>query len=151
MIPRNSYDSQVNAHGRKLLQIMTNPDMLLPNGRICGDMDENLTCCQYNGNSVVDVLIAQRDLIPLINYFKILPFDSYSDHAVIMACFAVSVNTAVAIPDGWDKMCNCFQNWNEMRTRKINSLRSDPVIANKLNTFCEKKFPVVTQPRNSLP
>ena len=140
VIPRNSYDSQVNAHGRKLLQIMTNHDMLLANGRICGDMAGNLTCCQYNGSSVVDVLIAQRDLIPLINYFKVLPFDWYSDHAVISACFAVTVNTAVTVPDGWEKVCNCFQNWNEDTKDKFLKKLSDPVIANKLNTFCETNF-----------
>ena len=78
VIPRNSYDLQVNAHKRKLLQIMTNHGMLFANGRICGDMAGNLTCCQYNCSSVVDVLIAQRDLIPLINYFAVLPFDRYS-------------------------------------------------------------------------
>ena len=140
VIPRNSYDSQVNAHGRKLLQIMTNHEMLLANGRICGDMAGNLTCCQYNGSSVVDALIAQRDLIPLINYFKVLPFDWYSDHAVISACFAVTVNTAVAVPDGWEKVCNCFQNWNEDTKDKFLKKLSDPVIANKLNTFCETNF-----------
>ena len=59
VIPSNSHDFQVNAHGRKRLQIMTNHDMLLTNGRICGDMDGNLTCCQYNGFSVVDVLIVR--------------------------------------------------------------------------------------------
>ena len=137
MIPRNSYDSQVYAHGRKLLQIMTNHDMLLADGRICGDMAGNLTCCQYNGSLVVDVPIAQRDLIHLINYFKVLPFDWYSDHAVISARFAVSVNTAVAVPDGWEKVCNCFQNWNEDTKDKFLKKLSDPVIANKLNTFCE--------------
>ena len=108
--------------------------------RICGDMAGNLTCCQYNGSSVVDVLIGQRDLIPLINYLKVLPFDWYSDHAVISACFAVTVNTTVAVPDGWEKVCNCFQNGNEDRKDKFIKKLSDPVIANKLNTFCETNF-----------
>ena len=137
---RNSYDSQVNAHGRNQIQIITNHDMLLTNGRICGDMAGNLTCCQYNASSVVDVLIAQRDLILLINYYKVLPFDWYSDHAVISACFAVTVNTAVAVPDGWEKVCNCFQNWNEDTKDIFLNKPSDPVVANKLNTFCETFF-----------
>ena len=87
VIPRNSHDFQVNAHGRKLLQIMTNHGILLTNGRICGDMDGNLTCCQYNGFSAVDVLIVRWDPIPLINYFKVLLFDWYNDHAEISAGF----------------------------------------------------------------
>ena len=98
-------------------------------------MAGNLTCCQYNGSSVVDVLIAQRDIIPFIDYFKVLPLVWYSDHAVISACFAVTVNTAVAVPDDWGKLCNCFQNWNEDRKDKFFKTLSDPVIPNKLNTF----------------
>ena len=93
-----------------------------------------------NASSVVDVLIAQRDLIPLINYFKVLPFDWYSDHAVISACFAVTVNTAVAVPDGCEKVCNCFQNWNEDTKDIFLKKLSNPVVANKLNTFCETNF-----------
>ena len=72
---RNNSDLNVSRHGRKLLQIMTNYDMLLSNGRICGDMTGNYTCCQYNGSSVVDVSIAQRQSLPLISYFKVLSFD----------------------------------------------------------------------------
>ena len=83
----------------------------------------------------MDVLIAQRYLIPLINYFKVLPFDWYSDHAGISACLAVTVNTAVAVPDGWEKVCNCFQNWNQDTKDKFAKKLSDPVIANKLNIF----------------
>ena len=63
--PRNTRDSRVNTHGRKLLQLMTNYDMMLPNGRICGDMAGHYTCCQRNGCSVVDILIMQRSLITL--------------------------------------------------------------------------------------
>ena len=81
--PRNTRDVRVNTHCRKLLQLMTNYDMMLANGRICGDMAGNYTCCQRNGCSVVDMLIVQRYLLPIINYFKVLPFDWYSDHAVI--------------------------------------------------------------------
>ena len=70
VIPRNSHDFQVNAHGRKLLQIMTNHDMLLANVRISGDMVGNLTCCQYNGSSVVGVLIAQQyDWLIISKYY----------------------------------------------------------------------------------
>ena len=63
---------------------------LLANCRSCSDMAGNFTCCQYNGRSVVDVLIVQRDIMPL-------NFDWYSDHGVISASLAVIVNTAVPL------------------------------------------------------
>ena len=72
--PRNSRDPRTNAHGRKLLQLMTNHDMLLANGRFCGDITGNFTCCHYNDSSVVDVFIVQRDLIPLLSYFNVKDF-----------------------------------------------------------------------------
>ena len=133
--PRNNSDLHVNTHGRKLLQIMTNYDMILANGRICGDMTGNYTCCQYNGSSVVDVFIAQRQLLPLISYFKVLPFDWYSDHAVISACIAVEVNRIVYMPAGWKTVYNQFQNWNESSKDLFLKKLSDPIISNKLDIF----------------
>ena len=52
---RNSEDITVNSRGRKLLNLKTNHDLLLANGRICGDLRGKHTCCQWNGSSVVDM------------------------------------------------------------------------------------------------
>ena len=123
------------------LQIMTIYDMLLANGRIYGDMTSNYTCCQYNGGSVVNVFIAQRQLLPLISYFKVLPFDWYSDHAVISVCIAVEVNRIVHMPAGWKTVYNQVQNWNENSKGMFLKKLSDPIISNKLDIFCQTNFP----------
>ena len=70
--PWNTHGIRVSTHDRKRLQLMTNYDMTLVNGRICGDMTGNYTCCQRNGCSVVDMLIMQKDLLLLIHYLKIV-------------------------------------------------------------------------------
>ena len=138
--PRNSCDLRTNAHGRKLLQLMTNHDMLLANGRLCGDIAGNFTCCHYNGCSVVDVFIVQRDLIPLLSYFNVKEFDWYSDHAVISACIAVEVNRSAPVPADWKRVYNLFQNWDDTTKNEFVRKLSDPIISDKLNTFCQTNF-----------
>ena len=111
--PRNTRDIRVNTHGRKILQLMTNYDMMLANGHICGDMAGNYTRCQRNGCSVVDMLIVQRDLLPIIDYFKVLPFDWYSDHAVISASFSVDITKTLETPKEWVRRFSALQNWDD--------------------------------------
>ena len=38
VLSRNSEDVVTNSRGRKLLNPMTNHDLLLTNGRVCGDL-----------------------------------------------------------------------------------------------------------------
>ena len=87
------------------------------------------------------MFIAQRQLLPLISYFKVLPFDWYSDHAVISDCIAVEVNRIVYMPAGWKTVYNQFQNWNESSKDLFLKKMSDPIISNKLDIFCQTNFP----------
>ena len=73
--PRRSFDKNVNAYGRKLLQILTDYDLMITNGRVWGDLTGRYTCCQRNGCSVVDMLLVQNDLFRIIDYFQIYDFD----------------------------------------------------------------------------
>ena len=67
---RNSEDNTVNARGQKLFDLATNYELFLANGRSCGDLTGKYTCCQWNGQSVVDVFMAQSDVLSRINYFQ---------------------------------------------------------------------------------
>ena len=64
---RLSEDTAVNSRGRQLLQLMTNHDLLIVNGRVCGDMRGRYTCCQWNGSSVVDMLLIHTKWNPVPN------------------------------------------------------------------------------------
>ena len=64
---RLSEDTVVNSRGRQLLQLMTNHDLLIVNGRVCGDMRGRYTCCQWNGSSVVDMLLIHTKWNPVPN------------------------------------------------------------------------------------
>ena len=132
---RTSRELHTNAHGCKLLQLMANHDMLLANDRFSVDISGNFTCCHYNGSSVVDIFIVQRDRIPLLSYFNVKDFDWYSDHAVISACIAVDVNRATPLPADWKRVNNLFQNWYDNTKNEFVRKLSDPIISDKLKTF----------------
>ena len=75
-VPRRfSRDLRVNSYGRKLMQVLNDYDLLIANGRKTGDLSGKFTCEQYNGNSVVDLCITHRDLLPDLLYFKVGEFD----------------------------------------------------------------------------
>ena len=81
--PRNSRDKFVNAYGRYLLQLRTDYDMLITIVQVLGDICGNYTCMQYDGCSLVDMLITDSGLFNRTDYLKVFAFDWYSDHAVV--------------------------------------------------------------------
>ena len=50
----------MKSNGRKILDLMTNFDLLVVNGYIMGDIEGNYTCCPYNGLSVKDMEFAKK-------------------------------------------------------------------------------------------
>lgn len=109
VLPRNNRDTFVNSQGRQLLQVLTDYDLLIVNGRVCGDMRGNYTCMQYNGCSQVDMLITDTTLFNKIQYLKVLPFDWYSDHAVVSSSWYVDIKSTTDMPSDWKKESGCFR------------------------------------------
>ena len=67
----NTKDNTANAHGKNLFDVATNYELFLANGGSCGDLTRKYTCCQRNGQSVIDIFMAQSGVLSKINYFKI--------------------------------------------------------------------------------
>ena len=60
---RQSQDSGTTySRGRNLLETCTALNLRILNGRIVGDLDGKKTCFHYNGSSVVDYLIAYKNI-----------------------------------------------------------------------------------------
>ena len=116
---RSSQDRHVNGHGRKLVTLLNNYNLLVANGRVCGDSSGKVTCCQWNGLSVVDMLIMQRTIFHRLNYFKVENFDWYSDHALISFSFRVKIDNHNTIPKYWKKIVKSFQDWNDETKTKF--------------------------------
>ena len=137
--------ANTNPRGHKLLNLLTNHDLLIANGRVCGDLRGKYTCNQRNGMSVVDLLILPEDILNRLNYFKVADFDWYSDHSYISADLPVDISKAHDVPFAWSKIVRQFQNWDlECKHKLVDELSSHNICA-RLETFCNTSFEDSTQ------
>ena len=80
---RNSLDQGKNSSGKRLIEIMSDANLLCLNGRKLGDTIGRLTCHEYNGSSTVDLALCSWDIYNKIQYFKVPDPVWYSDHCPI--------------------------------------------------------------------
>ena len=131
-----SEDRVCNSRGRELLDICTSSNLVVLNGRTCGDQGGKYTCFQYNGNSVVDYCIVSELLFNNILYFHVQDhYPLLSDHSLISVrirgrfSYTMSNNTSTMSDIPIEYI------WNEMsRYRYINALSSNE-IHTKINQF----------------
>ncbi len=78
---RNSQDNSVNPRGNDLLDMCKSLDLNIVNGRKTGDLFGNYTCFKWNGNSVVDYLVASPSVFKNVSTFEVGEFLPWlSDH-----------------------------------------------------------------------
>ena len=79
---RNSEDKVPADHrGKELLELCKSLELVILNGRKIGDLFGKFTSLQWNGNSVVDYVLASQSIYSSITYFKIGDFIPWlSDH-----------------------------------------------------------------------
>ena len=82
-IQRNSFDNELNNHGKKLLEICRSADLKILNGRISGDSLGRPTFHGKSGVSVIDYAICDQDLFRYITNFIVREPSSLSDHSPI--------------------------------------------------------------------
>ena len=63
---RNSFDNELNSHGKRLLEICKSADLRILNGRVSGDSLGRVTFHGKNGVSVVDYAVCDQDLLSLL-------------------------------------------------------------------------------------
>ena len=133
---RRSFDKNINAYGRKLLQILTDYDLMITCGRVWGDLTGRYTCCQRNGCSAVDMLLVQNDLFRFIDYFQIYDFDWYSDQAIISDFISVDIRRTLNMPSDWIRFTKQLMKWDLEAKEKFVSKISSPDVKHKLDEFC---------------
>ena len=119
---------------------MTNYDMLVTNGRVCGDLSGNYTCCQRKGSSVVDMFIAQKQIFSMINYFKVGKFDWFSDHTPVTVSLAVSFFDKKAVRLNWQSVTKVFQNWDVTNRSHFKDLLYSDTYQARLDEFTKTNF-----------
>ena len=113
---RQSQDSgTINCRGRSLLETCTALNLRILNGRIVGDLDGKKTCFHYNGSSVVDYVIASKNILRNVQYLIVNPLKPHlSDHCHIS--YAIKANPARSDSIGSSSSCNLTEHnrlcWN---------------------------------------
>ena len=68
-IRRNSYENEINNHGKRLLDICKSAELKILNGRVWGDILGRPTFHGRNGISVIDYAICDRGLFSNVSNF----------------------------------------------------------------------------------
>ena len=102
---RQSQDSgSINSRGRNLLETCTALNLRILNGRIVGDLGGKKTCFYYNGSSVIDYVIAYKNILRNVQYLIVNPLKPHlSDHCHIS--YAIKANPARSDSTGLSSSC----------------------------------------------
>ena len=77
----------IESNGKKLISTCKATDHTTANGRLYGDKYGSYTFCSQRGLSVTDYLLLNKNEIVSLHNFKILEWNSFSDHAAVYFCF----------------------------------------------------------------
>ena len=126
---RQSQDSgTINSRGRNLLETCTALNLRILNGRIVGDLGGKKTCFHYNGSSVVDYVIAYKNILRNVQYLIVNPLKPHlSDHCHIS--YAIKASPARSDSTGLPSSCKLTEHnrlwWNiKLKDKLKRSLQS---------------------------
>lgn len=80
---RCTMDSVVQKNGRILVNMCTDNQLYILNGRTLGDLQGRFTCFQPQGCSVVDYFVCSQSLMKKVNYMKVKDLMAHSDHCPV--------------------------------------------------------------------
>ena len=138
-----SFDSQINNHGKHLINLSKNSDMRILNGRTKGDSFGRATFHGNNGISVVDYMICDQEIFENANYFVVKSPSYLSDHSQIITW--IDIDQTIEEPDTgpcnieMSKLPNQFIWNNDAKNNFRETLRS-PEIQRKMNEFVDSNF-----------
>ena len=91
---RNSFDNELNSHGKRLLEICKSADLRILNGRVSGDSLGRVTFHGKNGVSVVDYAVCDQDLLSHVANFVVKDPLHLSDHSPITTWLNINKKTS---------------------------------------------------------
>eukprot|EP00745_Piridium_sociabile_P026199 TRINITY_DN41690_c0_g1_i7.p1 TRINITY_DN41690_c0_g1~~TRINITY_DN41690_c0_g1_i7.p1 ORF type:complete len:182 (+),score=0.50 TRINITY_DN41690_c0_g1_i7:458-1003(+) len=80
---RCSMDLIVQKNGRRLVNMCTDNQLYILNGRMLGDLQGKFTCFHPQGCSVVDYIICSQALMKNVKYMKVKELMEHSDHCPV--------------------------------------------------------------------
>ena len=121
--------------GQKLLDLCIGNQMRILNGRTLGDITGKMTCYRPMGASVVDYVVCQEPLLPLVNYCQIHDFKGdLSDHCMI-SCNLASPSIPQEQEGEIQKHRITKYKWSEVTREKFETQMRSPDFLVQTNTF----------------
>ena len=98
---RNSFDNELNNHGKRLLEICKSADLRILNGRVSGDSLGRTTFHGKTGVSVVDYVICDQNLFSHFKSFIVKKPTYLSDHSPLVTW--LNIGTKICNQDAFPK------------------------------------------------
>ena len=92
ILPRVTFDYNVNHYGKWLLDLCIDNQMYILNGRTLGDFSGKFTCHTQRGSSVIDYFISSYSLSNEIVSLKVSDLSLFSDHCLLSLTLKISLD-----------------------------------------------------------
>jgi hypothetical protein len=133
---RNSKDKGATCvQGRKLLELCTSARLRILNGRIIGDSQGLYTCHKFMGNSVVDYVIMNEELLSNVLFFQVDEFvGELSDHCCLE--WSVKCNyRVISKPKVYSNMAPIGFKWDDGSIMKFQNALASEGIVGQIDSF----------------
>ena len=138
---RNSQDKIINKRGEEILDMCKSLNLYIANGRKVGDPFGSYTCLKWNGNSVVDYLLASQEIFDKVPIFKIGIFQPMlSDHCPLLYSLEITENIKEFIEEPTLKKAPDRYSWSDDGISKFLSSIKSPFNQKNLSSILESDF-----------
>ena len=142
---RNSFDNELNNHGKKLLDICKSTDLRILNGRVNGDSLGRATFHGRNGISVIDYAICDQDLFSNISNFIVKEPSCLSDHSPIITWLNINSESsspaALSKNDHLTRLPKQFF-WENDSLSKFKDVLRSPALQSLIQEFINDDTPI---------
>ena len=109
---RKTSDSEINNHGKKLINLCKENSLRIINGRCLGDSFGQCTFFRQRAKSLIDYTVISDFFFDKISGLIIKPLTHFSDHCQVVTNISISTDTKVDFPHKtyykWKKLPNLF-------------------------------------------
>ena len=140
---RNSQDLSMNSYCKQFINLVSNNQLYILNGRTLGDFRGQYTSIQPKGCSVIDYFAVSSKIQSSVNFLKVQNLTMYSDHRPLnieLRCPPISLKPSKPLHVEYQKASPRFIFNETNKTNFIDALCSETATdtLNKLNDSLEK-------------
>ena len=138
--PRNNCDNMTNSYCTHFLDLITNNQLKILNGRTLGDSQGKFTCFKWNGNSTVDYICTSSRIRQNVNNLHIQDLNSYSDHCPLLLSLNFSNSFKFLEPIFDFETMPCRFKWDSAGEANCNATLESPSVIALFNEFTNKSY-----------